>query len=134
MKPIRTLFFSALAVLSLVLCLMLLAGCSTPDGQPQSNSEPIAPSQVLDFGTLYAQNCAGCHGAQGRGGAAIGLANPVYLAIVDETTMRNTVANGVRGTSMPAFAQAAGGMLTEQKFKAIPPGIFSGWGTKQVPD
>jgi cytochrome c oxidase cbb3-type subunit 3 len=66
MKRIRTL--AALAVVSLV----TLVACDAPDGQPQSNSEPIAPSQVLDFSTLYAQNCAGCHGAQGRGGAAIG--------------------------------------------------------------
>jgi len=95
MKRIKTL--SALAVLNL----MVLAACSSPHGQPEANSEPIAPSQVLEFDTLYAQNCAGCHGAQGRGGASIALANPVYLAIVDETTIRNIVAKGIRGTSMP---------------------------------
>jgi cytochrome c oxidase cbb3-type subunit 3 len=124
MKRIRTL--SALAALSLV----MLAACSTRHGEPQTGSEPVAPNQVLDFGTLYAQNCAGCHGVEGRGGAAIALANPVYLAIVDETTMRNIVGNGVRGTSMPAFAQAAGGMLTEQQIEVITSGIFSGWGRK----
>jgi len=129
MKRIRTL--SALAVL---LSLVLFAACSTSHGEPQINSEPVAPNQVLDFGTLYAQNCAGCHGAQGLGGASIALANPVYLAIVDETTMRNIVANGVRGTSMPAFAQPAGGMLTEQQIEVITSGIFSRWGRKQVLD
>jgi cytochrome c oxidase cbb3-type subunit 3 len=125
---IRTL--SPLAVLSLV----MLAACNAPDSEPQTNSEPVAPNQLLDFGTLYAQNCAGCHGAQGRGGAAIALANPVYLAIVDETNMRNIVANGVRGTSMPAFAQAAGGMLTEQQIGVITSGVFSRWGRRQVLD
>ncbi len=128
MKPIRIL--SALAVLSLV----MLAACSIPDREPQTNSEPVAPNQLLDFGTLYAQNCAGCHGAEGRGGASIALANPVYLAIVDETTMRNIVANGIRGTSMPAFAQRAGGMLIEQQIEVITSGIFSRWGRKQVLD
>jgi cytochrome c oxidase cbb3-type subunit III len=123
-------FLFALAVLSL----MILSACSTQNGEPQANSEPIAPSQVLDFGTLYAQNCAGCHGAQGLGGASIALANPVYLAIVDETTMRNIVANGVRGTSMPAFAQRAGGMLTERQIEVITSGIFSRWGRRQVLD
>jgi mono/diheme cytochrome c family protein len=88
----------------------------------------------LDFNTLYAQNCAGCHGARGRGGASIALANPVYLAIVDETVLRNVVANGVQGTSMPAFAQRAGGMLTEEQINAITSGIFSHWGHKQVLD
>ena len=128
MKPIRIL--SALAVLSLG----MLAACSIPDREPQTNSEPVAPNQLLDFGTLYAQNCAGCHGAEGCGGASIALANPVYLAIVDETTMRNIVANGVRGTSMPAFAQRAGGMLIEQQIEVITSGIFSRWGRKQVLD
>jgi len=128
MIRIRTL--SVLVVLSVV----MLAACNTPDREPQTNSESIAPNQVLDFGTLYAQNCAGCHGAQGRGGAAIALANPVYLAIIDETTMRNIVANGVRGTSMPAFVQPAGGMLTEQQIEVITSGIFSRWGRKGVLD
>ena len=127
-KPIRTL--SALMVLNLV----MLAACSTPHGQPESNSEPVAPNQVSDFDTLYAQNCAGCHGAQGHGGASIALANPVYLAIADETTMRNIVANGVPGTSMPAFAQRAGGMLTEQQIEVITSGILSSWGRKQILD
>jgi cytochrome c oxidase cbb3-type subunit 3 len=117
-----------------VLSLVMLAACGTPDHEPQTNSEAVAPSQVLDFSTLYAQNCAGCHGAQGRGGAAIALANPVYLAIIDETTVRNIVANGVRGTSMPAFGQSAGGMLTEQQIEAIAGGIFSRWGRKEVLD
>jgi cytochrome c oxidase cbb3-type subunit 3 len=128
-KRIRTL--PAVAVLA---SLMMLAACSTSNGEPQTNSESVAPSQLLDFDTLYAQNCAGCHGAQGRGGASISLANPVYLAIVDETKMRTIVANGVRGTSMPAFAQLAGGMLTEQQIEVITSGIFSRWERKQVLD
>jgi mono/diheme cytochrome c family protein len=130
MKRKRIRILSALAVFSLV----TLAACSPPHGQPPANSEAMAPDQVLDFGTLYAENCAGCHGAQGRGGASIALANPVYLAITDETTMRNIVGNGVRGTSMPAFARSAGGMLTEPQIEVITSGIFSRWGRKPVLD
>lgn len=127
-KYIRPL--SALAILSLV----MLSACSTFNREPPTDPEPVAPSQVLEFDTLYAQNCAGCHGARGRGGASIALANPVYLAIVDETTMRNTIAKGVRRTSMPAFAQSAGGMLTEQQIEALTSGILSRWGRKQILD
>ena len=134
MKMNRISPLSALAVLSLVFGLILLAACSTLSSEPRTDPVPVAPNEVSDFDTLYAQNCAGCHGAQGRGGAAIALANPVYLAIVDETTMRNTVANGVRKTSMPAFAQSAGGMLTDQQIEAITNGIFSRWGRKQILD
>jgi cytochrome c oxidase cbb3-type subunit 3 len=122
-------YLCASAVLSL-----LLSACSSPHGQPQKDSETIAPSQVLEFATLYSQNCAGCHGAQGRGGAAITLADPVYLAIVDEGVMRKVVANGVHGTSMPAFAQRAGGMLTDKQIDVITNGIFSRWARKGILD
>jgi mono/diheme cytochrome c family protein len=94
----------------------------------------VAPNQIVDFGTLYAQNCAACHGAEGRGGASIALANPVYLAIVDENAVHNVVANGVRGTSMPAFAQSAGGLLTDKQINVITSGMFSRWKRKGILD
>jgi len=94
----------------------------------------VAPNEVVDFGTLYAQNCAACHGAKGRGGASIALANPVYLAIVDENAVHKVVANGVRGTSMPAFAQSAGGLLTDEQINVITSGIFSRWERKRSLD
>jgi cytochrome c oxidase cbb3-type subunit III len=111
-----------------VLALFVLAGCSSPPGQPQKGSEVLAPNEIADFATLYSQNCAGCHGAEGRGGAAIALADPVYLAIADETAMRKVIANGVRGTSMPAFAESSGGMLTDKQIDVITSNIRSRWG------
>ena len=66
------------------LSVILLSGCSSPHGQPHKGAEVLAPNEVLDFKSLYADNCAACHGAEGRGGAAIALADPVYLAIADE--------------------------------------------------
>lgn len=113
---------SAAALLSL-----LLSACSSPHGRPQTNSEPVAPNQVLQFATLYAENCAGCHGTQGRGGAAIALSDPVYLAIIDEPSMRKIITNGVHGTSMAAFGQSAGGMLTDQQVDVITREIRSRW-------
>jgi cytochrome c oxidase cbb3-type subunit III len=122
-------YLCASAVLSL-----LLSGCSSPHGQPQGDSEAVAPTQVSDFATLYSQNCAGCHGAHGRGGAAIALANPVYLDIVDEANMRKVIANGIHGTSMSAFAQSAGGMLTDKQIDVITSGILSNWSRKGILD
>jgi cytochrome c oxidase cbb3-type subunit 3 len=122
-------YLCASAVLSL-----LLSGCRSPHGQPQGDSEAVAPSQVSDFATLYSQNCAGCHGAQGRGGAAIALANPVYLNIVDEVSMRKVIVNGIHGTSMSAFAQSAGGMLTDKQIDVITSGILSNWSRKGILD
>jgi mono/diheme cytochrome c family protein len=87
----------------------------------------LAPNEVLDFATLYGENCAGCHGVEGKGGAAIALADPVYLAIADETVIRKVVAKGIPGTAMPAFAESAGGMLTDKQINVITGEIRSRW-------
>src|SRR6202521_465530 len=100
-------------------------GCKSSPGRPKSDSEIIPPSQVMEFSLLYSQNCAGCHGASGKGGAAIALANPVFLAIADDSVIRRTTANGVPGTSMPAFAQSAGAMLTDKQIDVLVSGIRS---------
>jgi mono/diheme cytochrome c family protein len=92
----------------------------------------LAPNEVLDFETLYSDNCAGCHGAEGRGGAAIALSNPVYLAIVDDKAMRKVIASGVRGTAMPAFVQSSGGMLTDKQIDVISGGIRSRWSKQGI--
>lgn len=102
-----------------------IAACGTPHGQPTRDSEVLAPNQVMDFATLFSENCSACHGAEGKGGAAIALSNPVYLAIADDTSIRTVVTKGMPGTAMPAFAQSAGGMLTEAQIDVITKGIRS---------
>lgn len=105
--------------------------CGTRDilpGRPPADSQVVPPDKITDFRLLYAKNCAGCHGAGGKGGAAIRLGNPVYLAIADDATLTRVTANGVPGTSMPAFAQHSGGMLTDDQIDAIVHGIRNHWG------
>lgn len=118
----RSIFVLAVLVLSLVIC-----GCNNAPGRPPADSESLRPNQVLDFDTLYQQNCAGCHGEQGRGGAAIALNSPLYLEIADDATLRRVTEQGVPGTAMPAFAQSSGGMLTDKQIDAIVAGIRSRW-------
>jgi len=114
--------------------LLLLSGCSSPPGQPSKSVEVLAPSEITDFRTLYADNCAGCHGAEGRGGAAIALSDPVYLAIADDASIRKVVANGVPRTSMPAFAQSSGGMLTDKQIDLITGEMRARWGRQGILD
>jgi cytochrome c oxidase cbb3-type subunit 3 len=106
---------------------LLCAGCSRAPGRPVAGSEVMPPDRILDFHTLFARNCAGCHGKSGKGGAAVPLSDPVFLAIVGDPVIRRIAATGVPGTPMPAFAQSAGGMLTDQQLDAIVRGIRS-WG------
>jgi mono/diheme cytochrome c family protein len=106
---------------------LALWGCASAPGRPAPGDRPITPSEIVDFNVLYSQNCAGCHGSEGKGGAAIALADPVYLAIADDRVLRGTTANGISGTSMPAFAQSAGGMLTDKQVDVIVRGIRQSW-------
>ena len=105
--------------------ILILSGCAAPHGQPRRGSEALAPNEVLEFRTLYVDNCAGCHGRDGRGGAAIGLASTVYLAIADDGAIRERIASGVKSTAMPAFAQGSGGTLTSKQIEVIVRGIRS---------
>jgi mono/diheme cytochrome c family protein len=114
-----------LALLLAVFVGITVTACSHSPGRPVADSQVIPPNQVMDFKALYAQNCAGCHGPGGRGGAAIPLSDPVFLAIADDAVIRRTATLGVPGTPMPAFAQSAGGMLTDPQIDAIVAGIRS---------
>jgi cytochrome c oxidase cbb3-type subunit III len=113
--------FLAFAVFAVMACV----GCNSAPGRPGADSEVIPPDQIMEFDVLYASNCSGCHGANGKGGAAVSLSDPVFLAIADDTVIRRVATNGVPGTSMPAFARTAGGMLTDKQIDAIVGGIRS---------
>ena len=108
----------------------LVAGCAHAPGYPPS---PITrPSEITDFATLYSENCSACHGANGQNGPAIDLANPEYQGLVDDTTLRKWISGGMPGTEMPAFAQAAGGMLTDAQVNALIGGMRKHWSRPSV--
>jgi cytochrome c oxidase cbb3-type subunit 3/ubiquinol-cytochrome c reductase cytochrome c subunit len=113
----------------LVLCALVLGatGCERAPGRPGNGSEVARPEEVLDFATLYSQNCAACHGEKGSNGVAISLANPVYLATAGAANIQRITAAGVNGTMMPGFAKSAGGMLTDKQIAAIAQGMMDAW-------
>jgi len=90
---------SHLAVASLTA--FILTGCDSLPGRPKPADLPLRPSAITDFEQLYAESCAGCHGADGKNGAAIAMNNPVYLAIIDDASMRHVIALGVPGPRCP---------------------------------
>jgi mono/diheme cytochrome c family protein len=107
---------------------MGLLGCDEARGKPGPGPEVVRPSEVLDFATLYQENCSACHGENGKNGAAISLANPVYLAVVGDKQLREIVAHGVNGGLMPPFARSFGGTLTDRQVDVLVQGLSHEWG------
>lgn len=110
----------------LLTCLAALStGCRHLPGDPP---DPIPrPTEITDFRTLYGENCAACHGVNGQNGPAIDLANPEYQALVDDASLSKWISGGMPGTEMPAFAQSAGGMLTDAQVNALIAGMRKKW-------
>jgi cytochrome c oxidase cbb3-type subunit III len=113
-------------LLMLVSCMTVL-GCGQLPGHPKPGPEVPRPEAVVDFATLYVQNCSGCHGAEGMNGPSYPLANPAYQVLVNEQVLRQIVAKGEPGTLMPAFAISAGGSLTDQQVDALVNGMRAAW-------
>ena len=66
--------------------------------------------------TLFATNCAPCHGQGGQGGG-VGpkLVGNQFVQAGPDQAIYDTIANGRPGTAMPAWSTAKGGALSDQQ-------------------
>ena len=106
---------------------LFCAACNGVDEGMAAMKVPVRPEDVVDFSTLYNQNCSACHGENGQNGPALDLANPVYQSIVDDASLKKWITNGMPGTEMPAFGESAGGFLTENQVDALVAGMRANW-------
>lgn len=92
----------------------------TPTYIPRPLISPV-PDVVGDpnqGAILYDQNCAVCHGTEGRGRVGTGL-DKVWPSIRPDLGIKNTISNGVMGSPMPAWSQVNGGPLTETEINNL---------------
>lgn len=92
---------------------------------PLPTPVPVTPQAVAGVSgdatrgaKLFAENCAGCHGARAEGRVGARLAKD-WPGIRPDLAIRQTIANGVQGSPMPAWSQANGGPLSEQDINDI---------------
>jgi mono/diheme cytochrome c family protein len=111
---------------------LMLSSCDAR-GRRAAEVRAIRPSEVVNFGELFSQNCSGCHGKDGQGALTVGIGRPLYLAIADDASIRRTIEEGRPGTPMPAFAQRAGGMLMDAQIEILVRGIRN-WATPGATD
>jgi mono/diheme cytochrome c family protein len=102
------------------------AGCDLP-GRPRTGDRYVPPQKERAFPVLYRQNCAGCHGADGKLGPAPPLNDRLFLALIPDAEFRRVITEGRPGTLMPAFASAWGGPLTAEQVTVLADGIKSRW-------
>ncbi|MES2905018.1 MAG: cytochrome c/FTR1 family iron permease [Pseudomonadota bacterium] len=91
---------------------------------------PLAPNRAPDRtrgSTLYAQNCASCHGANGNGlGPASKGIDPAPIAFTDAERARErslfalyqVIDQGIDGTAMPSFSSLSAGDRWALAFRA----------------
>jgi cytochrome c oxidase cbb3-type subunit III len=115
------------AILIAIVLFGLAPACDWMPGRPTPEERWKPSADITDFNKLYSQNCSACHGGNGRQGAAQPLNDPLYLALVTDETLRQTIANGVPGGLMPAFAESAGGNLTNAQIEALVSRMRSYW-------
>jgi mono/diheme cytochrome c family protein len=114
-----------------LLWLLFASGCDF-SGKPRLADKPVPADQVVDFAGLFRQNCAGCHGADGKLGPAPPLNDALFLSIVPDSALLQVIREGRPGTPMPAFAAAKGGPLTDAQVKALAAGIKPRWKASSV--
>lgn len=80
-------------------------------GSTASVSLPAAPPHgAPERGrALFLQNCAGCHGVEGKGGIAPALNNPVFQTAATDSFIAETIRAGREHTAMPSFGRAGFG-------------------------
>ena len=116
------------AVAFFILCVAWASGCRRLPGRPSEEERWVAPAQIADFDRLYGQNCSGCHGAEGRLGAARPLNDALYLCLASPDNLRQVVMRGMPSTAMPAFSQQFGGSLTDAQIDLIIEQMRARWG------
>lgn len=85
----------------------------------QSLSRAAGPAQGSEGAAVFADNCASCHGADGKGNIELGapnLADGVWIYGGDQRALENTLWNGRQGW-MPNWDQRL--TLTERKILTV---------------
>jgi len=87
---------------ALIVVVTLTAGCDVDlPGRPRPGDRPVRADQDVRFSALYGQNCAGCHGAEGKLGPAPPLNDALFLELVPDSVLARVIAEGRPGRPCP---------------------------------
>lgn len=86
--------------------------------RPLLTAIPEVEGDPNNGAALFDQNCAVCHGADGRGRVGAQLAK-TWSSIRPDLGIKATIERGVEGAVMPAWSQANGGPLTDTEINDL---------------
>ncbi len=91
---------------------------ASPESAPHLAIAQDPPQESPSGSRIFSENCAGCHGADGKGGGEMktpDFTNPAAQAALPEGTVLKVIRNGKPGTAMPAWQ----GRLSEAEINAV---------------
>jgi len=97
-------------------------------------TQPVANASTKTGNVLFHENCAACHGNQGKGGVGVPLSLPAFINTVDDSYLRKTIQNGRPGRIMPSFAHLSASDINKiikyiRTFTGVHPEAYS---TKKI--
>ncbi len=88
-----------------------------PSSTPAPGISPAAtfpPGDASRGAAVFSQNCAVCHGDRGQGRVGAVLSKD-WPGVEPQLLIESTIARGVAGSKMPAWAKPNGGPLSDQE-------------------
>lgn len=81
--------------------------------------EQLLALQVDEAMTLYAENCAVCHGARGEGIGAFPALDKETVRQISYDDLNKVIARGLYNTAMPAWSEAEGSILSDYQISEL---------------
>lgn len=81
--------------------------------------EQLLALQLDEAMTLYAENCAVCHGAKGDGIGAFPALNNETVRQISYDDLTKVIARGLYNTAMPAWSEDEGGPLSDYQISKL---------------
>lgn len=95
----------------MLLVLSLGVACGSSDEDPAD--------KIAEGKTLFAANCATCHGPDGTGGTGPTLNAKEHLAVADDQQLTNKISVGIVGTQMRGWSKEFGGPFSDGQIESV---------------
>jgi len=133
-RSLRRWKITGVVVLLLLVVSLPLSGAVDVEKRSTATAEERFRT-IEQGGSVFATNCARCHGDHGEGFVAPALDSSQFQSAATEDRIHLIASAGVPGTLMPAWSNSLGGPLTDEQIWDVAAFIVA-WrdGAPSIPD